>query len=1203
MRKRSTGDNGAGWTDIAIVEYFDASPTPTVIVDVEAVPTDISSAPVPWNVLVYYNKAADQTLIRSLLADPQAFDSVCRGVLISASNANWTSVSFGQYRILTLVGKYSLPTRLSRELDLLPVPNIPPEASKKHVEFIRDTVDWSATALGPQESWDSTLKTFVNMALASPFPVLLSWGKEMTLLYNLPYANVTGKKHPQMMGMAYDEIWSEVWHQIKEYVEKAYQGYSAHTMNCQMFLNLDGTFQQECYFTWSMIPIRDSENKIIGVYIPNFDNTQSVISERRLQTFQSLGQKVSLASSSREFYRRAENGLSTNPIDLPLVAIYSCGDREFETDELTPESLNGNGSRISKDDFVCLEFNLEVLIGCPDDHPAVPKNVKSDLSRKVFPNNVPSFADYIRQVHAGAEMVDIPTEDVKRILPGVTDPTWGDQITHAVAFAIRPLEGERLHAVAIVGLNTRRPHDRDSQVFIELLNRQLSAGIAGVMLFTEETRRIRSLSALDRRKNEELSLLLQARTKELRRSEGKFTRMAEVSLTGIWMAVPNGQVTFVNAAWWALSGHPRQMDAGEFMESVHPEDRERVEKAWKDIMSMPVRMEFRWKRPTDKGLPRWTLTVSNPEYDEEGNIINVFGALSDISERKANEELLRREAVEAVERKRQQEAFIDMTSHEMRNPLSAVIHSVDMVVDGVSRIREEIDAGRYDQQSCSHALQEILNSMRIISHCATHITRIADSTLTFSKLEGDLVVLTPTAFQPRNLVQETMMMFDAEFKAKEIETSLEIFQGFFDCTVDWVEADSSRVSQILINLLTNAIKFTSDRPVRQIAVTLNATKEKPKLENSFVRERETDSERSQTGSLSLDDEDPSKLEAELLLPYKRPPPIRSYSIDTEPEDIIYLVFTVSDTGVGMAESERELLFQRFTQIKPRTHTMYGGNGLGLFISRRLARLLGGEITVYSVEGKGSQFTFFVETCRISPPVQSFKNVKDDETPNGAAISSEVKKVLCSRKRRKSRISTTSNPRNILIVEDNLINQELLRRLLLSAGHKVSIANNGKEAIELMSNSSTFSPLGEGDGRKSLDMCLMDIEMPVMDGITACKKIREMQRDGLLAGHVPIIAVTANARAEQMETMMLAGMDSAVSKPFRLPLLLSEIENTLAKLASSYPSSESSPSTPTPTKTLSSTNSLPAPSDAIMSLPVPPESQIPMVRVEDASEDT
>lgn len=243
----------------------------------------------------------------------------------------------------------------------------------------------------------------------------------------------------------------------------------------------------------------------------------------------------------------------------------------------------------------------------------------------------------------------------------------------------------------------------------------------------------------------------------------------------------------------------------------------------------------------------------------------------------------------------------------------------------------------------------IIDSAQTVTICAKHQQTIVNEVLTLSKLDSNLLVLAPERVQAPAIIEQVLKMFGAELTDADIKASVEIHQSYGDLAVDWVLLDPSRILQIVINLLTNAIKFTRDSETRQITIELRASETKPTGIGCPVtliapRSRHSDT-RPSSPTLSLPEWNSS--------------------------DDVYLSFTVKDTGRGLTESEMGLLFHRFSQASPKTYQQYGGSGLGLFISRELTELHGGQIGVASDSGVGSTFGFYIKAQRaesgLDPP--------------------------------------------------------------------------------------------------------------------------------------------------------------------------------------------------------------------------------------------
>ncbi len=211
-------------------------------------------------------------------------------------------------------------------------------------------------------------------------------------------------------------------------------------------------------------------------------------------------------------------------------------------------------------------------------------------------------------------------------------------------------------------------------------------------------------------------------------------------------------------------------------------------------------------------------------------------------------------------------------------------------------------------------------------------------------------------------------------------------------------------------------------------------------------------------------------------------------------NIVKLIFYVIDTGIGISEEGIGRLFKVFSQTKSSTSRIYGGTGLGLAISKNLSKIMHGEIGVESKEGVGSKFWFTAEFEKSKDVLKDIEeNIEDDHK--------------------------TNNVLNILLVEDNLINQKVAIFSLKKLGHHVDLAENGKIAFEKFK-------------KNKYDLILMDVLMPVMDGVEATHKIREFENNTNAHKRIKIFAMTAMALKGEKEKLMAEGMDNYLSKPFK-----------------------------------------------------------------------
>lgn len=188
-----------------------------------------------------------------------------------------------------------------------------------------------------------------------------------------------------------------------------------------------------------------------------------------------------------------------------------------------------------------------------------------------------------------------------------------------------------------------------------------------------------------------------------------------------------------------------------------------------------------------------------------------------------------------------------------------------------------------------------LDAAQTIALCAQHQTRIIDDILTLSKLDSSLLHITPVEVQPSVVVENSLKIFEGELRKNGVNLKYNVEQSYSDLAVDWVKLDPSRVLQILINLLSNAIKFTSTQQRKEITVSIGASRERPRSAHGVN-----------------------------YLPRR---PNRHEAIETSDwgdGELLYFQVQVKDTGKGLREHERSLLFQRFSQTSPRTHVQYGG---------------------------------------------------------------------------------------------------------------------------------------------------------------------------------------------------------------------------------------------------------------------------------------
>jgi PAS domain S-box-containing protein len=743
-------------------------------------------------------------------------------------------------------------------------------------------------------------------------------------------------------------------------------------------------FLEETYFSWSIIPMVGEDGTVMGLYNPAFEKTRRKVAERRMLTLREVGERTATARDVKGFWEQVLIALTENEFDTPFVMLYSVSDdTDSDSASLHSNSLLGNKT--------CY---LEGTLGVPANHVVAPNQIDLKFGNEGFG---PVFREVMKTdkpVVLGIGTGDLPTQ----MMEGLHWRGFGDACRDVVVCPIHPTTGETILGFLVLGVNPRRPFDDDYNLFIQLLGRQLATSLASVVLFEEEIRRGQRAAKLAAEDRFNLSEQLAARTQEARDSETRFTRMAEYSPAGLFIASHEGRITYCNETWYEITRVPREpQKTDRWIDYVNKEDQALVKRHWKGLVenATAINIEFRFKTPwADRNgnqSDTWVLFSAFPETFDGGILKSIFGNVTNISSQKWAEGFQKRKMEEAVELKRQQENFIDITSHEMRNPLSAILQCADEISTVLSDFKTSGVA-----TIPPNVVADSIDAAQTIALCAQHQKRIVDDVLTLSKLDSAMLMVTPVDAQPLHVVQRALKMFEGEVQTARIQMEFVVSDSFKKLDVNWVRLDPSRVLQVLINLTTNAIKFTTTEESRTIKVILSASRERPSA---------------------------GKNPAVSYFPFKAKHVDQTLGPDWGEGETIYLEFAVQDTGRGLTPEEKKLLFQRFSQASPRTHVQYGGSGLGLFISRELTELQGGEIGVSSEAGKGSTFAFYVKCRRSSEPKEatdSFplstsrrpSNAKDGSQPAAAKIEDVAGVLQDAQKAKKMKLK-------VLIVEDNL----------------------------------------------------------------------------------------------------------------------------------------------------------------------------------------
>jgi signal transduction histidine kinase len=826
-----------------------------------------------------------------------------------------------------------------------------------------------------------------------------------------------------------------------------------------------------------------------------------------------------------EFWDLVLGALKDNDKDIMFAMVYT------NDGMCSPASLVrqwNEGGELS-DDLV-----LRGLLGIPAHHStAVQKFSTKTSSDGMMP--------WFRKAGASGKPVILRLDDDSlpdSILEGIKSKEYGDPCRAVVISPLRYADSTPVVGFLIVGSNPRTSVDSMYVEFIEAMTTTVGTYMGSLARFGEVLALHDASMAVANAEQAKLSEELKDTRLQVIRTEKMLRHFVETSQVGVFIIDKDAKYIYRNQGWSNLTNESIVTTIHQAWDKIaDPEFIDYLHLQWDLLFTekTPRQYEFKtlkvWepnddicRSPDHEREHRvWLLISAFPDLGPDGEVLQVLGSVTDISALKWANKVQQREADDALESKRRLENFIDTTNHELRNPLSAVILAGDDIMFSVQEMLES-QHNRFDEhEDMARLLTNVMENGRTIVQCAKHQKRIVDDVLTASKLDARLLEVSPSPGNPKQEILDCIRIFDADANDAHVMVNFSTTTRYDTLGAQTFMFDTTRFMQIFINLLTNAIKFTRFEETRRIDVTLDISLQHPAVEGSLVKYMDTV-------------EEPQD-------------PTASAEWTNGPQ--VYVITHVTDTGKGLTPHETENLFSRFRQASPKTHVQYGGSGLGLFISRRLAELQGGAIGMTSEAGVGSTFAFYIKS-RVTSVAGLLPHDEDEfqsssryGSPVQSEAEAEASDLAQSQRPANTKSSSTftrgtvfSSPVGspssekfqweiwspqllcVLVVEDNLINQKMLAEQLRKIGCTAIVANHGAEALEQIQRSK-WGTLPSRD----ISVVLMDWEMPVMDGLTAARTIRTRENEGTLTPHIPIIGVTANVRQEQLKEALDAGMVS------------------------------------------------------------------------------
>ena len=659
-----------------------------------------------------------------------------------------------------------------------------------------------------------------------------------------------------------------------------------------------------------------------------------------------------------------------------------------------------------------------------------------------------------------------------------------------------------------------------------------------------------------------------------RESEERFRLMANAVPALLYVTDAEGRGTFVNQSWLDFRGSSLAEECGHgWLESLHPEDRERAQAYFANTLHQRSKQQIEYRFRRSDGEYRWMLDLGVPRYLPDGTFAGYVGTLTDITERKRDEENPAGTRDEAGPSLRLKAQFLANMGHEIRTPMNGIIGMSGLLLD--TTLTPE-------QRELAEILQKSADSL----------LGVVNDILDLSKIEAGNLQIEEVEFDLHPLVEDTLALFSERAEDKGLELVCEFLPGF----TTLLRGDPGCIRQVLGNLVGNAIKFTEQGEVvvrvscleksgaalafrievrdTGIGITPEAQRQlfQPFMQADSATTRHyggtglglaiarqlielmgghmgVESEPGRGSTFWCEFSLP-KFSADLpAAPAAIPPGATVLVVDDNATSRQVIAAQLMQMGISTetaADAAGALVRlqacneagQPF-QVVLIDRRMPGEDGLAVAKKIRTdATLCNTKLVMLTSASHLSEAkhlrsldidTFLVKPVRHAQLRQNLSRLLAARPAAGAVSRPPAKRVAALR---------------ALVVEDNFVNQKVAQRQLEKLGHKVEVANNGARALEMLA-------------LQKYDVVIMDCQMPVLDGYEATRQIRAGKVPNL-DRHVPIIALTAYAMESDRQKCLAAGMDEFVSKPIRYEELKSAIERVLAAQVRAAPSPAGAP---------------------------------------------
>ncbi len=949
--------------------------------------------------------------------------------------------------------------------------------------------------MGPVADWTITFTSTLGLVVSAGFPMAIYWGEEGWLFYNDAWRPILGEKHPWALGRAAREVWPEIWAAIApEFNAVRQTGEAIRRADSLLPMQRFG-YTEECYFDYTLNPIRSLDGKVVGILNVVQETTDRVLNARRTELLRELSMRTTAAKTKAAVCEAAAAAFATDPADFPFSLIYLV-------------------------DLTARKASLVAADGVASTSNAHSREVYLDTDHLGWP-----LGEAVRTGRT------VTVEDIAVRFGTTFRSPWPEPVTRGLVIPIAGAAQEGFSAVLVVGVNPRRSLDNDYRRLLELAGSHLAIAIAMANSYAAERQRAETA----------------------RQTKERFDLVKDTTQVGFWFCdLPFDKLEWDNRVkehFWLSPD--AEVTINTFYERIHSEDRDRTRHAIDVSIQTKSHYEIDYRTVSPAGEVKWIRAIGRGFYNNEGQPIRFDGVTMDISERKKAEALLRDSEAQLREgRERLQAALNGSGAGTFRwniqtNALDwdenldrlfglpagntirslekfiAVVHpderrgviercercaregadfdmefriiwpdgSIRWLDDQGATYRDATGRPLYMTGMCIDITERkrAEEALRAAKEQAEAASRLKDDFL--AALSHELrTPLTPVLMTAATLKDDPRMADDIREQLAMMERNIALEARLIDDLLDLTAISHGKLKLRLERCDLNAFieraieMVAPDAKAKNLAIIRDFSAAQPR----FV----ADLTRLQQVVWNL-----------LRNAVKFTPPGGKISIRTQetrsPEGIPWLTFEVADTGIGIEQAHLARIFEPFDQGAHVHNHRFGGLGLGLAIARAVVTAHGGTIRAQS-EGVGQGATFVVTLPHVSAETLG-------------PLSPPLPPVKL-------------RPLRLLLVEDHASTLQTLTTLLKRDGHQVTTA-------------STIASGAHAAAQGTFDLVISDLGLPDGSGIHLMEQLRTLH--GLRG-----IALSGYGMQEDLARSKAAGFVAHLVKPVAIADLRRALEDAV-----------------------------------------------------------